>query len=180
MTCIVGISTGGRVWIGGDSAGVSGWSLTIRSDPKVFRVDGFAIGFTTSFRMGQLLAHAWSAPHRHESVDPYRHMVVDVVPSIRKTFEAGGWAEKKDGKDVGGDFLVGYAGRLFHIADDFQVGEAASGFAAVGCGMEVALGAMWVTGALKPKARVTAALQAAEALNAGVRGPFTVVEGSSG
>ena len=126
----------GRVWIGGDSAGIEGWNLTIRADPKV----------------------------------------VDVIPSIRKAFEAGGWAELKDGKHVGGDFLVGYAGRLFLIASDFQVGEAANGFEAVGCGMAEARGAMWVSTG-KPRKRLMSALEAAAALNAGVRGPFTIIEG---
>ena len=38
MTCIVGIADGAKVWIGGDSAGVAGWSLTVRADEKVFAV----------------------------------------------------------------------------------------------------------------------------------------------
>jgi hypothetical protein len=51
MTCIVGLVDGGRVWLGGDSAGVSGWDLTVRADRKVFRNGPYVMGFTTSFRM---------------------------------------------------------------------------------------------------------------------------------
>jgi len=34
MTAIAGIIENGSVWIGGDSAGVSGYSLDIRADEK--------------------------------------------------------------------------------------------------------------------------------------------------
>ena len=37
MTAIVGLAQSGAVYIGGDSAGVSGMSLTVRADAKVFR-----------------------------------------------------------------------------------------------------------------------------------------------
>jgi hypothetical protein len=36
MTCIVGLVDKGDVYIGGDSAGVAGLSLSIRADEKVF------------------------------------------------------------------------------------------------------------------------------------------------
>ena len=37
MTCIVGLlDANGDIYMGGDSAGVGGLSLTIRKDPKVF------------------------------------------------------------------------------------------------------------------------------------------------
>jgi hypothetical protein len=65
-------------------------------------------------------------------------------------------------------------GQLFAVYDDYQVGRAADGFAAVGCGDEIALGALYATAGtgLKPRKRVLVALNAAERFNAGVRGPF--------
>lgn len=58
MTCIVGLVDGDRVILGGDSAGIAGWHLQLRADEKVFRNGPYAIGFTTSFRMGQILRYA--------------------------------------------------------------------------------------------------------------------------
>lgn len=45
MTCIVGVAEGGKVWIGGDSAGVDSgnYSLTVRADRKVFRNGHFSL-----------------------------------------------------------------------------------------------------------------------------------------
>ena len=53
MTAIAGLVHDGKVYIGGDSAGVAGMDLHLRSDPKVFTVGEFVIGYTTSFRMGR-------------------------------------------------------------------------------------------------------------------------------
>lgn len=47
MTCIVGLKHENSVWIGGDSAGVAGLSVTIRKDPKVFVRD--KVPFRNSF-----------------------------------------------------------------------------------------------------------------------------------
>lgn len=55
MTCIVGLVENNKVYIGGDSAGVAGLSLMKRADEKVFKKDEFIFGFTSSFRMGQLI-----------------------------------------------------------------------------------------------------------------------------
>jgi len=57
MTCIVGLidKESKKIYMGGDSAGVANYSLSVRKDPKVFKRYGFIFGFTSSFRMGQLL-----------------------------------------------------------------------------------------------------------------------------
>lgn len=176
MTCIVGLVDKGEVWIGGDSAGVAGYDLTVRADRKVFRNGDFVMGFTSSFRMGQLLACAFTPPKRHLDQDVYKFMVTDFVDAVRECFKSGGFAEREKEAESGGTFLVGYAGRLFEIAGDYQVGENVEPYAACGCGGQVAMGALHATegSALAPGQRVAAALRAAEAFSAGVRGPFHV------
>ena len=172
MTCIVGMTEKGKVYLGGDSAGVGGYSLTVRADRKVFRNGDFVMGFTTSFRMGQLLAHALKPPKRFPDSDVYAFMVTDFINAVRDCLKSGGYAEKHNDAEQGGTFLVGYEGRLFTVYGDYQVAEHVDGFAAVGCGHEIALGAMFASKSLKPTERVRVALEAAERFSAGVRGPF--------
>lgn len=176
MTCIVGIAEGGNVYIGGDSAGVGGYSLTVRADRKVFRNGDFIMGFTTSFRMGQLLAHALHPPRRHPDTDVYAFMVTDFIDAVRECLKKGGYAEKEKEAERGGTFLVGYAGRLFTIYDDYQVGEALDGYYAVGCGFNLALGSLYATIGGEPEKRIEAALQAAAHFSAGVCAPFHQVK----
>lgn len=174
MTCVVGLVDQGRVWMGGDSAGVAGWDLEVRRDPKVFRRGPFLIGYTTSFRMGQLLQFSLDVPDHPEGMDPYEYMVRYFVDAARRCFKDGGYAEKKNEVESAGNYLVGYRGRIFELEGSYQVGESVAGFAAVGCGDQVAKGALFATPHLNPRPRVRQALRAAERFSAGVRGPFTI------
>lgn len=176
MTCIVGVAHKGRVLIGGDSAGVGGWDMTVRKDRKVFVNDGFIMGFTTSFRMGQLLAYSLKPPHPDRNTDLMRFMTVDFVNAVRECLKSGGWATKTNENESGGVFLVGYRGRLFRIDCDYHVEESIYEFNAVGCGANFALGSLHATATADPRKRIEQALRIAERCSAGVRGPFHIVE----
>jgi len=177
MTCIVGLVNGAQVVIGADSAGVGGLDIANRKDVKVFRNQDLVIGCTTSFRMIQLLQYQLSPPKRHPDTDVMRYMVADFVEAVRTCFRNGGFMTRNADVETGGTFLVGCAGRLFRVDSDFQVGERADGFDAIGCGDSYALGAL---ACLPPdmgaRDRLHSALQTAAHFSAGVRGPFVFEE----
>lgn len=174
MTCIVGLVDKGHVYIGGDSAGADAWwNLTIRRDPKVFVSGPYVVGFTDSFRMGQVLRYQADLPEPPPDRDLMRHMVVDFIGSARKALNDAGFAKHENARETGGSFLVGVRGRLFRIDSDYQVGESARGFYAIGGGATYALGALAISKG-RPKSRITQALQVAERFSAGVAGPFVV------
>ena len=178
MTCIVGIADGGAVWIGGDSAGVDErFNLVIRSDPKVFRVGEIVMGFTTSFRMGQLLRYRLKAPEIPPEMDVAEYMATVFIDAVRECLKDGGFAEKTADRERGGTFLVGIRGRLFKIEDDYQVGESVRGFEACGGGDQVALGSLFTTRSIGDdvRRRITTALESAAAMTAVVQGPFVIV-----
>lgn len=175
MTCIVGLAESGAVYIGGDSAGVdSRYALGVRADRKVFRNGDYIMGFTSSFRMGQLLQHSFKPPKRHPDTDIYAFMVTEFVDGVRQCLKDGGYATKEKEAEQGGSFLVGYQGRLFIVHGDYQVADPADGFGALGCGDLIALGSMHSTRVMEPKFRVLTALEAAERFSAGVRAPFHI------
>lgn len=176
MTCIVGIAHESRVYLGADSAGIGGYDVANRKDAKVFVNEAMVIGCTTSFRMIQLLQYALVVPKRTPDADVMRFMVTDFIGAVRKCFSDGGFMTKDREVESGGTFLVGYAGRLFCIDRDFQVGERADGFDACGCGDSYALGAMASTPKLPPRERLEHALEVAARFSAGVRGPFVFRE----
>jgi ATP-dependent protease HslVU (ClpYQ) peptidase subunit len=172
VTAIVGLVDQGRVYIGGDSAGVAGHSLTVRADAKVFRNGAYLFGFTTSFRMGQLIRYSLEPPTPNGDVE--RFMSTVFIDAVRACLKDGGWARKDSEREEGGTFLAGVSGRLFSVYEDYQVAEAADGYAAVGCGSDISLGALYATARTRMPARkrVEVALAAAERFSAGVRGPF--------
>ena len=179
MTCIIGLEHEGEVYIGGDSAGVAGYGLTVRADEKVFQNGEFLMGFTTSFRMGQLLRYKLTPPERTPSVDANKFMVVQFIDAVRECLKLGGYAKKQEDAESGGTFLVGYQGGLFTVESDYQVGRSQLPFDAVGCGKDIALGSMFSTAdapGMTPEQRVIFALEAAERFSAGVRRPFVVLK----
>jgi hypothetical protein len=173
LTVIAGVVHNGRVHIAGDSAGVAGYSLTVRADAKVWASGLYAFGFTSSFRMGQLLRYSFQPPAPAEG-DLHRFMVTTFTDALRTCLKDGGWARKDAEQEQGGDFLVGIGGRLFRVSNDYQVGESRDGYDAVGCGDELALGALHSASSLglKPRRRLAHALAAADHHSAGVVGPF--------
>lgn len=178
MTCIVGLAHEGKVTIGGDSAGVDErYALQVRTDRKVFANGELVMGFTTSFRMGQLLAFRLKVPKRHPNDDLMTWMVNDLVDAIRDCLKQGGYAKRVNEVEEGGAFLVGVGGRLFSVQGDYQVGESSAGYDAVGCGDLIALGSLHATAGDEPELRVRKALDAAERFSAGVRAPFQVLTG---
>lgn len=190
MTIIVGMvdrsendmHNGPRVLIGGDSAGVrSDLTLRRRSDCKVFTrgdKDEWVFGFTTSFRMGQLLRYSLDLPKFYPGDDLMQFMVTQFMDAVRKCLKDGGASAKEHDRESGCEFLVGFRGELFHIYTDYQVGRPVLDFDATGCAETVALGAMMATAGKPARERLTIAMTAAETYSGGVRAPFTIVEGA--
>jgi hypothetical protein len=194
MTCIVGVVQDGRVWVGGDSASVGGYEMSVSAVPKVWVKDGFAYGCTTSWRMNQLLRYSFHPPKPREEADLMGYMCTDFIDAVRNCFRVGGFLSKEKEAESGGTFLVGYKGRLFRVDSDYQVGEAMCGYDACGCGESHARGSLYTTNVvmvpgihdpasptlpapqlIAPEQRLYIALNAAEQHSAGVRGPHFVV-----
>lgn len=183
MTCIVGIEAAGHTVIGGDSAGVDDQDLlVVRADAKVFTLLGgeFLVGFTDSFRMGQLLRYGLRLPARDARDgayrrDPDRFMAVTFIDAVRSCLGRGGFARKEEEVESGGSFLVGWRERLYEVGDDYQVGRSAAGYAAVGGGASIAFGALHATAEIAAGERVERALAAAAEHSATVRAPFVVL-----
>ena len=177
MTAIAGIVEDGKVFMGGDSAGVGGYSLQTRSDPKVFINGEFIFGGCGSFRMSQLLEYEFSAPTPREGEGGMAHMVKRFIPAIKSTLKSGGFQETRNEQDNGGTFLVGYRGELYCIYDDYQVARVSQSYHACGCGDDLILGSLHATDQyeIDPIERINIALDAASTFSAGVRGPYSIL-----
>lgn len=180
MTCIVACKGESSIVIAGDSAGVAGLNVTIRKDPKVFENGDFCIGFTSSFRMGQILMDT-KLPSNTTGIDDFKFMRTHFVAAIKKAFVKHGFGkEHGDEGHEGGTFIVVFNNTIFEINDDFQVGIPEDRFTSVGSGEEIAKGAMYaaleIYGEQNPAIVCEIALKAATRFNAGVRPPFNSLE----
>lgn len=181
MTCIVGIASGGKVYMGADSLGSDGWSTRAYATPKLIRVsERLLVGYASSYRAGNLLSLLLRQDvdgilddASYDAAD----RALDIVEAIRKVWAEGGHLERKDARESAGDLLLGFDGHLFNVGTDLGVIESASGFDAIGSGFMVALGSLHTTGvigagSISPSTRLTFALEAAADMVGGVGPPF--------
>lgn len=180
MTCIIGyIDKQNKImYMGGDSAGVSGLNIHVRSDVKVFKRKDMLIGYTSSFRMGQLLRFKLEIPVCKDK-DVYKYMCTDFIDAVRKCLKDNGYAEVSNNKENIGTFLVAYKGRLFKVESDLQVGEHILPYDACGCGEEYALGAIralenYSKEIYSVKDQVEFGLKVATDFSGGIKPPFII------
>lgn len=173
MTCIVGLEHDGVVTIGGDAAAVEESRLSTYSEPKVFFVGPYLIGFCDSFRMGQLLRYRLKVP-KQTTDDDMEHMCTVFVDAVRKCFHQGGFAKTTESEEAGGVFLVALNNRLYSIDSDYHVGHSRLGYDAIGCGDLIALGSM-ASSTGTANYRVRLALHAAATHSTSVAPPFTLL-----
>jgi len=169
---VVGLVDNGNVYIGVDSAAVKGYETRVLLGPKkIFRAGEFLIGFTTSFRMGQILEHHLSVRPQGDESD-FAYMVTAFAEGVRDSLKDHGYSEIDNNRESGGTLLVGYRGHLYKTTMEFAILEGRDGFDAIGCGEDYALGVLYVLGELSPEARITAGLEAAAYFSGNVCPPF--------
>lgn len=168
MTCIVGLKHKGKVYMGADSLSSTGGGCKhISKYKKVFKKGEMVIGFTSSWRMGQLLQYTLKVPYHKPGKAIHTYMVTDFVKSVKECFREGGYDS--------GVFLVGYRSQLFKIYGDFQVDISADDYSACGCGDDWAAGSLYSTKNLDPRKRIKTALEAASHNSTGVAPPFHII-----
>jgi ATP-dependent protease HslVU (ClpYQ) peptidase subunit len=175
MTCIIGLEANGRVYMGADSCGSDDWTNRAYDIQKVFRVKQFIIGYTSSFRMGQLLQYALVVTPQN-GTDDLTYLVTIMAEAVRDAFKAHGYAYIENSQEFGGLFLVGYRGKLYQISSDFSVLHTLDGYSAVGSGHTVALGVMAALEGLSPKKRILKALEITGQFVGSVKPPYKVMK----
>ena len=182
MTCVIGMIKDNKMYMAADSAGTDETDLIVRKDVKVFVRDKMLIGFTDSFRMGQLLQYKLKIPKQPVKMNDHEYMVTLFIDAVRKCLKTGGFAKKDNEEESAGSFLVGYKNMIYEVESDYQVGISSRPYASCGCGSSYALGAMEALNnagfdyhEMQPVDMIRAALTTAESYSAGVRGPFKIL-----
>ena len=156
MTCIIAHTDGVSSFIAGDKLGSNGFTKTVQTEPKVFEKefiklhdDGLtrtkevmALGYTTSFRMGQLLNYNLNLPEQDASQTLSQYLVLKVIPIIRQMFKEE-WGARDASQDVGGgQFIILHNHTIYEVQEDFSVLQPKTRITAVGSGTYHAIAAM--------------------------------------
>jgi len=180
MTCIVGVVENGTIYMGADSQVTAGWNRyqLAKSMPKVFCKGELVIGVCGNLRTLNVLQHSFTPPAHHPTeMDDLTFVAITLVDCLRETFKAAGVAKISESveENGGSTFLVGYRGQLYEIGSDWSTVQCASQYVAIGSGQDFAYGVLFATDKMKPRKRITTALEAAVAFNIGCGGPILIV-----
>lgn len=177
MTVVCGVVGRDGVWIGGDAYLGANGVYRVQSEPKVFERAGIMIGTSGDARFAQLLRHQLEVPKRGR-MGRDAFMVGPFIDAVRVLLKAKGYSKTDSGREEWDHAcaLIGFEGRLWAMWGDMQIGPVKD-YAAIGAGMEPALGALHATEhvIVSPYARVKAALEASAAHCAMVCPPFKIL-----
>jgi hypothetical protein len=176
MTAIAAIEKDGIVYMAGDSAASCAYFLENIVSPKIFVRGEYIVGYTTSFRMGQLIEHTlkFPKPKKNKKISDMHFLVKKFIPALKACLRDHGFETSDSGEDRAGTFLLGFRGKLYRIQPDYSVIRSASLYNACGCGADLVLGSLFSTKDtnMAPRQRLTMALKAAEKFSTEVASPF--------
>ena len=176
MTCIVAITDGKRIVMGGDSAASTTDNPEIYSFSisKVFAKGEYLVGICGSYRAGQIARWKmeWPEPPA-PGADLEEFMVREVVEAIHRSLVDAHFAGPTEGSRAA-QFMIGLRGHLFTTAGDFTVGSQNISWQAIGSGRHHAYGALHALADfdLDLEDKVRRALGAAQSHISNVREPF--------
>lgn len=175
MTCIVGLATAsGVVYMGGDSCASDGYMKYPIASPKVFRLGEILIGYTTSFRMGQIIQYHLTPPKHQKGETDEEYIVTGLTEAVRLLLKDHGFSTVYNNAETAGAFLVGYHGALYKVGGEFQVLRPANGIHACGSGEQFALAAMYALEGIAAEKRIRRSLEITADLCTTVSAPFYV------
>jgi ATP-dependent protease HslVU (ClpYQ) peptidase subunit len=133
MTCIIAYKDEKNdIYLAGDKMGSNSFTGQTVKEPKVFWKGDFRIGYTTSFRMGQILKHVWTPPQRKVDQNTDSYLYVDVVNSLKRCFIDNGFGNKD--KNNYGTFIMCYEDRMIEVQDELSLLESDRNVVSVGSG----------------------------------------------
>jgi 20S proteasome alpha/beta subunit len=159
MTCIVAISDNGKVYMGGDRGHSDSHTLVSSTQPKIFDVGSYLIGYCGNSGIGQAVVYNFQYPAVGKTHNIDRHMLKVFIPALRSFFKESD-IKIPDDDDSNAGFIVGVKGRVYEIdISDFQCVEYEE--VSIGSGSSYAYGSLYTSIDLPAKARVEKAIQAA-------------------
>lgn len=135
MTCIAAIiDQDGVGHIASDSLGSNGHTKDVYKNQKIFQLGNMLIGYTSSYRMGQLLQYELSLPPRKVGQSLDKYMYTDFIASVRSLMKDHGYLRVDANVERIGSFLIVTEGRIYQMQDDLSLLETEDRFGSCGSG----------------------------------------------
>ena len=161
MTTIATWKDKKQVWMAGDSGAFDESSVTLSSEPKVWKANNSLVGVSGSFRIMDLLRRAGID-------DPYK-----IRDFLLSKISEPGFPQESDW-----EVIVANKKGIYGIASDFSVLKFRENYGASGAGGQAALAALCVLEPNKeilPKTRMELVMKATELHTTYSRPPFKII-----
>lgn len=153
MTTIIGIEDATGCYLAADNqTTVDNRPFFDPSTPKIRSIGDFLVACAGAGLACDIVNHMWYPPvlgSFHSSA--YEFMVTDVVPAIKRAFEANGFPSSEDESYA---ILIAYQGHLFEIGSDGTVLSREDGIYGIGTGSTFAIGALEAGATLEEAMRI--------------------------
>lgn len=167
MTCIVGLTHEGYVYMGGDRGASDGDSIISMKNPKVESKGNWVYGYAGTIGIGQLLSFI-DLPAEVEN--PFAYIRLELVELLKDSIET--FTNPTTEHDT--SWLIGYKDRLFELsAADWGVLEL--DYTSIGSGSQYALGSLYTSIDEDPIYRIGLSLGAAIQYSPTCQAPIDVV-----
>ena len=176
MTCIVAISDGSKVYMGGERGHSDTHIISSSSSPKIFEVGSYLIGYAGNTGIGQAVIFNFDFPPLPKTNKIETHMMRVFIPALR-SFIKDNDIKLPENEDDNASFIVGVKGHVFEIdMTDFQCVQYEE--LAIGSGSGYAYGSLHTTEGydLTPIDRIHLALDAAITYSPTCQGPIDYLE----
>lgn len=140
MTCIAAIiDKDGKGHIASDSLGSNGHTKANYKNKKVFKKGDMLIGYTSSYRMGQILEYSLELPPRKVKQNLDKYMYIDFINAVRQLLKIHGFSTVQNNTEEIGTFIVVTEGHIFKVQSDLAILESRDKFDACGSGEDYAI-----------------------------------------
>lgn len=174
MTCIVAISDGMNVYMGGERGNSDSHTIVSSTRPKIFDVGSYLIGYAGNSGIGQAVIYNFEFPPVGKTHNIDRHMLKVFIPALR-SFIKDNDIKMPDSEDDGTSFIVGVRGRVYEIdLSDFQCIEYNE--VCIGSGSMYAYGSLYSTKHNPPIERIQLAMESAIQYSPTCLGPIDYLE----
>ena len=138
MTCIVAFKTKLGTVVAGDLLGSNLYTKHLYSKSKVFSNSGYTMGYTYTFRFGQLMEYKLKPIYPSPNdTDLTAFLVNNFIPAVLKVMETNKHLDNPGTEASSGTAIVEVKNRIFVLQSDLAILEHDK-FASVGCGKDMA------------------------------------------
>jgi 20S proteasome alpha/beta subunit len=173
LTCIIAIANGKKVYMGGERGHSDSHTLVSSTQPKIFDVGSYLIGYAGNSGIGQAVVHNFEFPPV-KIANIYKHMTTVFIPALR-SFIKDNDIKIPDNEEDNASFIVGAKGRVYEIdLSDFQCIEYNE--VSIGSGSSYAYGSLYSTQDYNPGDRIKQGIEAAILYSPSCQYPIDILE----